>query len=167
MTKLKQNYLDSRWEVDTRHETLAMMQGKSTFWIFSINIQKNSLLLGIPSHLPNEKIRHQLKANMDEQLSKRCNATKMDLITDLKKWESAVCQLDEEMQEELKTFEVITLKARHNQHAKNVLYEPSRKLNASVGSPSNTTQTHTNALPKLMQPECTLLFDNEGCLKCH
>ena len=165
--KLKLNYLDSRWEVNTRCETLAMVQGKGTFWMFSVNIQKkNLLLLRTPSHLPNEKIHRQLKANMDECLSKRCNTAKLELITDFKKWELVVHHLDEEMWEELKTFEVITLKAHNNQHVKNVLAEPSRKLNTSTATSSNATQTHTNILPKLTQLKCMLLFNNESCLKC-
>ena len=66
-------------------EALAMTQGKCMFWEFSVNIlKKNSLLLGIPLHLSNKKIQHQLKANMDDHLSKKCDAVKLDNTKDLK-----------------------------------------------------------------------------------
>ena len=52
---------------------------------------------------------------MDEWLSKKCSASKLDAVNKFKEWATVVHQLDEEIREELKTFEVITLKTRNKQ----------------------------------------------------
>ena len=71
--------------------------------------------MGTATDLMPDKIKHQLEANMDEWLSKKCSASKLDAVNKFKEWTTVVHQLDEEIREELKTFEVITLKTRNKQ----------------------------------------------------
>ena len=123
------------------------------------------MLFGTTSHLTFDKVHHQLEANIDKQLSNKCSTGKLDQVTDLKIWETAVCHLDEEMREELRMFKAITFRACNKLRAKNILGEPSHKLNAQNSSYSSSCPC-ADMLLKLTAVECTLLFKNEGCLKC-
>ena len=66
MIEFKTNYLAEDWEEDTLCELLSMTQGGSTFWDYAVAIQaNNSLLQGTTSHLPDDKLQHQLAASME------------------------------------------------------------------------------------------------------
>jgi hypothetical protein len=64
--------------------------------------------------------------------------------------------------------------ARQASRRQAVFAEPSRRMNttqnqqmtsSSASTSSNTTFT-CPILPKLMDPECQLLWSNKGCFKC-
>ena len=75
MTEFRQNYLAEDWEEDTLRKLLSMSQGNSTFWDYAVAVQsKNSLLRGTTSHLPDDKLRHQLGAGMEVRLSKKVSS---------------------------------------------------------------------------------------------
>jgi hypothetical protein len=66
MTDFHQNYLAEDWEEDTLCKVLSMSQGTSSFWDYAVAVQyKNSLLCGMTSHLPDDKLCHQLGAGME------------------------------------------------------------------------------------------------------
>lgn len=66
MIEFRTNYLAEDWEEDTLCELLSMTQGGSTFWDYAVAIQaNNSLLQGTTSHLPDDKLQHQLAASME------------------------------------------------------------------------------------------------------
>lgn len=66
------SYLAKDWEEGTLHKLLSMTQANMSFWDFSTEIQfKNSLLHGTTSHLPNNKLCHQINTGMEVMLSKK------------------------------------------------------------------------------------------------
>jgi hypothetical protein len=96
ITEFCENYLDEDWEEGTRRELLNISQGSSTFWDFATKLQaKNSLLATTTSHLNAEKLCHQLEAGMDERLSHRCTAEKVNKVVELKKWMAEVKRIDD------------------------------------------------------------------------
>jgi hypothetical protein len=87
MTEFHANYLAEDWEGDTLREVLSMTQGSGTFWDYVIALQsKNSLLRGTVSHLPEDKLRHQLGAGMETRLSKKVSTEKVNKVPEFRKW---------------------------------------------------------------------------------
>jgi hypothetical protein len=81
MTELCAGYLEKDWEAKTRHQLLGMFQHSDSFWNYSIRVQaKNSLLINTDFHLDKNKLRNQLEAGMNEQLSKKCAAEKVNKV---------------------------------------------------------------------------------------
>src|ERR1700683_4469026 len=96
MMEFRQNYLVEDWEEDTLHELLSMSQGSSTFWDYAVAVQsKNSLLHGMTSHLPDDKLRHQLGAGMEVRLSKKVSSEKVNKTLDFRKWLNKVKRCDD------------------------------------------------------------------------
>jgi hypothetical protein len=109
MTDFRQNYLAEDWEEDTLCELLSMSQGTSAFWDYAVAVQsKNSLLRGTTSHLPDDKLRHQLKAGMEVRLSKKVSSEKLNKILDFRKWLNEVKQCDDVLCAEREEYECIT-----------------------------------------------------------
>jgi hypothetical protein len=70
MVEFHANYLSEDWAEDTLHELLSMTQGSTSFWDVAVAVQsKNSLLHGTPSHLPDNKLCHQINMGMEIRLS--------------------------------------------------------------------------------------------------
>jgi hypothetical protein len=96
MMDFHQNYLAEDWEEDTLHELLSMSQGMSSFWDYTVAVQsKNSLLCGTTSHLPDDKLCHQLWAGMEVRLLKKVSSEKLNKILDFHKWLNEVKQCDD------------------------------------------------------------------------
>jgi hypothetical protein len=88
MIDFRTNYLTEDWEEDTLRDLLSMSQGNTTsFWDFVVAVQnKNSLLCGTNSHLPNDRLRHQINARMEVRLSKKVSSKKLNKVVDFRKW---------------------------------------------------------------------------------
>jgi hypothetical protein len=85
-----------------------MMQRTKTFWDYVIAVQaKNSLPVGVESHLPEDKLRHRLKAGMEERLAKKCDAEKLEKALEFKDWLDEVKCIDEELHVDRAEFEAI------------------------------------------------------------
>jgi hypothetical protein len=63
-----------------------MMQGSETFWDYVIAVvqAKNSLLVSVELHLPEDKLHHHLEAGMEERLTKKCDAEKLEKVVKFK-----------------------------------------------------------------------------------
>ena len=87
MVEFHANYLSEDWEEDTLHELLSMTQGSTWFWDFLVAMQsKNSLLCRTLSHLPDDKLCHQINAGMEIRLSKKLSSEKQNERVDFHKW---------------------------------------------------------------------------------
>jgi hypothetical protein len=115
---------------------------------------------------------------MENVLSKCCTGAKLHNEKDFKKWAHAVKALDELMRAERVEFEQISKTIRDANHRTNLLGEPSSRTNTMHAASSSTTNHNYNNngsknnakstyLPKMTPKKRQLLFDNEGCLKCH
>lgn len=168
IAEFKKNYLNDKWESETRRELLAMMQGTKTFWDYAIAVQaKNSLLVGVELHLPEDKLRHRLEAGMEERLAKKCDAEKLEKVLEFKDWLDEVKRVDEELRTDRAKFEAIAKSARDTgRHNNNTLSEPSRCYNTLSSAPASTSTAARLTLSKLTDSEHKLLWDNSGCLKC-
>jgi hypothetical protein len=172
IAEFRTNYLAEDWEEDTLRELLSMTQGNSTFWDYAVAIQsKNSLLQDTVSHLPNDKLHHQLGAGMEIRLSKKVSSEKLNKVVDFRKWLNKVRRCDEILRAEREEYERIAKEARDSSHRVNNVNEPSsRRVPNNNTFASMTASTATSAsrkqCPKLLDSECKLLNDNEGCLKC-
>ena len=108
MSKFCLNYLTEDWEEDTLHELLSMTQGTSLFWDYAITIQsKNSLLQGTISHMPNDKLCHQLGANVEIRLFKKVSLEKVNKVLDFCKWLNDVRRCDDVLHMEREEYECI------------------------------------------------------------
>jgi len=109
MVEFRENYLTEDWEEDMLRELLSMTQGTSSFWDYAVAIQsKNSLLRGTTSHLPDDKLHHQLGAGMEVRLSKKVSSEKLNKVTDFRKWLNEVRRCDEVLRAEREEYEQIT-----------------------------------------------------------
>jgi len=130
---------------------------------------QNSLLNGTTSHLAEEQLRHQLKAGMDEKISKKATAEKVNQEKDFKKWLASVKCVDDGVRTNHKEFECI-VKSACNQDccSNNMLAEPSCHANTTaLTAIPNSMSNFQPCTPKLIEIENQLIFDNDGCLKCH
>jgi hypothetical protein len=142
-----------------------MSQNNDSFWNYSIHVQnKNSILFGTPSNLDDVKLCHQLEAGITEHLSKRCTAEKVNKVIGFKDWLAEVTRVDDYLDEECKAWEAMNKASCDQSHKLNILSEPSRRYNAPFSQSTQTSSCPT--LPKLTNSECSLLYNNEGCLKC-
>jgi hypothetical protein len=120
--------------------------------------------------LNEDKLRHRLEAGMSDLLAQRCISAKMNKVAGLKKWLTEVKRIDDSMQAKVKQFEQIVRSMCKNSRHANPLGEPSNRMNVQqggncAGGTSKGSATNRQAL-KLMDRECCLLFNNNGCLKC-
>jgi hypothetical protein len=170
MDVFRKAYLPADWEESERRELGSMVQGDCSFWDFMMQVQlQNSLLHGTPSHLSEDKLQHRLEVGMNELLSKRCSASKVNAVIAFQDWLGEVKRVDDLMAAELEHFKEVTHVSRKKRRDDNVLSEPSRRGNmlntGSHGRGMGVVHTGTR-LPKLTEGEHQLLFNNEGCLKC-
>ena len=169
MTEFHAGYLPEDWEAITHIELLAMTQGDATFWDFAIHVQaKNSLLRDTDSHLPEDKLRHRIESGMSQKLALRCRLDKTTAIKDFKQWLNESKRVDDLVRAERADFEALTKTTRDSYRRNNTFAELSRRANTTSASAPATSAFSASriSLPKLTQTERTLLFDNEGCLKC-
>jgi hypothetical protein len=109
MDEFHTNYLAEDWEEDTIHEIFLMTQGNNTFWDYAIGLQsKNSLLCGTTSHLPDDKLCHQLGMGMETRLSKKVFMEKVNKVVEFRKWLNEVQRCDEGLRAEREEYERIT-----------------------------------------------------------
>jgi hypothetical protein len=169
MDEFREAYLDEDWEETTHHKLGGMTQGRRSFWNYAIEVQaKNSLLTGTASHLASEQLRHCIEAGMTESLSCRCVNVKINKEVDIKKWLGEVKRVDDTMRAEHREFEAIATASRESSRKANPLGEPSNCANTQLNRTTTPrTATPLGKLPKLTETERQLLFDNDGCLKCH
>lgn len=174
MTELRSEYLDIDWEPKTRRELLSLKQINDTFRAFSARLKrKNHLLRNTGSYLDEAKLRHQLEANMSEDLAKRCTDKELDKVVDFRKWENAVKALDDRMRENDAKFQRLAREVREQTRRDNALTEPSRKFNKASSTASSSrapAQSSKSSVrercPALTDAERRLLMDNLGCLRC-
>ena len=164
MVEFCSNYLTEDWEEDTLHELLSMTQGTSSFWDYAVAIQsKNSLLHGTVSHLPDDKLRHQLGAGMEIRLLKKVSSEKLNKVTDFHKWLNEFRRCDEVLCTEREEYERITKDSRDSSHRANNFAEPS-----SCHVPNNNNSNNVSyAMPAASsngsapRKQCSKLLDTE------
>jgi hypothetical protein len=73
-----------------------MMQGTSCFWDYTVAVQsKNSLLCSTTTHLPDDKLCHQLGAGMEVRLLKKVSVEKVNKVEEFRKWLNDVRRCDD------------------------------------------------------------------------
>jgi hypothetical protein len=173
MIKFKAAYLPKDWEEITRIELLQMSQGSISFWDFSVDVlAKNSLLTSTPSHLNDKQLRHRIESGMNTTLALRSRLEKVVTTGTLNNWMNEIKRVDDLICAEHVRFEAIAKASRELTRHSNVLADPSCRANTNLNQTVNNNSTTSTIvprvnLPKLTSVECQLLFDNEGCLKCH
>lgn len=167
-------YLPKDWEETTCIELLQMVQNNSNFWDFSMHVQaKNSILIRTPSHLDDAQLRHRLESGMNPKLTLCCHLKKAGTNKDnapltLVAWLNAIKDVDELICTEQADFHELAMKAHESTRRSNMLAKPSRRVNTNNMNSSNmASSSNRPVLPKLTSTERQLLYDNEGCLKCH
>jgi hypothetical protein len=168
------NYLAEDWEEETLRELLSMTQGSSSFWDYAVAVQsKNSLLCNTVSHLPDDKLRHQLGAGMEIRLSKKVSSEKVNKVADFRKWLNEVRRCDEVLRAEREEYERIAKDNRDSSRRANFVESSSRRFPNNNNTASYTSSAASSApaaprkqCPKLLDTERKLLNDNERCVKC-
>ncbi|KIM72659.1 hypothetical protein PILCRDRAFT_15917 [Piloderma croceum F 1598] len=113
IAEFKKNYLNDRWESEMCCELLAMTQGPESFWDYAIVVQaKNSLLLGVESHLTDDKLCHHLEAGMEDRLARKCDSEKLENVVLFKDWFEEVKLVDEALCADLAVFKTIAKNSR-------------------------------------------------------
>jgi len=177
MKELRNKWLLNDWEQDIRRRVLGTKQS-GTFWEWAIKMRSlNTLLHGTTTHLDDTALLNQLKANLEPWLSHACDDERIKEDT-LDKWLDKVKIIDEKKRRERQQQRTDAEEATRSHLKWNTtsagLTEPSRRYNTFRGAPTNKPWVSsrgkpfdaTKALPKLTDMERTLLFNNEGCLKC-
>jgi hypothetical protein len=178
MKEFRLKWLLNDWEQDIWRRVLGTKQA-GPFWEWAVKIWSlNTLLCGTPTHLDDASLLNQLEANLEPSLSHACDDERVNEDT-LDKWLDKVKILDEKKRQECQqqradAEEAARSHLKHNTTSAG-LAEPSRCYNTFRGN--MTTEKGNNggkpkhfdamkALLKLTDAERTLLFNNEGCLKC-
>lgn len=166
------DFMLSTWEDNVWIQLNQMTQKENqSFLDFANDIQnKNSLLLGIESHLPEAQNHNRIEVRMDCTLSTHSHASDKNIhkITLFKAWLDALRELDTLLQADCAEWhaelEAITQKICAKSHDSYVLLEPSCKSNTAAPNPTCTNSKDYS--PKLTQEEGQLLVNNKGCTKC-
>jgi len=172
MTEFCVGYLPEDWEEVTRIELLGMTQNKSHFWDFAVQVQsKNSLLCNTPLHLDEDKLHHHIESGMNQKLVLHCRLKKSSKIEGFNLWITEVKHIDDLVHAERTDFKSLAKATQDIGRRNNNLAEPSHCVNTNYNSSSLSANTASlnsarQALPRLTEAECQLLYDNEGCLKC-
>jgi hypothetical protein len=126
MMDFHQNYLAEDWEEDTLRKLLSMSQGTNSFWDYAVAVQsKNALLRGMTSHLPDDKLHHQIGAGMEVCLSKKVSSEKLNKILDFHIWLNEFKQCDNVLHTEREEYECIAKENRDTSHRSNYASKPS------------------------------------------
>jgi hypothetical protein len=181
MSELHSLYLPPDWEEDLRHAFMGSSMESGTFWDYASKVQnQNILLTNTNSHLPDDKLRHQLEVGMTDKLARKCKAEKLQEIEELRTWLLEVKRVDDAMRADCQElFEELAKTARAESRKGNPLGEPSQHNNIQgnpnrFGNSTNVNHSNTTAsssmprthVPKLTEDERSLLYNNQGCLKC-
>ncbi|KIM78087.1 hypothetical protein PILCRDRAFT_11524 [Piloderma croceum F 1598] len=170
-------YLAEDWEEDTLCDLLSMTQGANTsFWDFAVAVQnKNSLLHGTTSHLPDNNLHHQINASMEDRLSKKLSSKKVNKVADFHKWLNEVRSCDEGLRAEREEYERIARDNHESFHCANYSNNPPSHhtpytnnlpaTGASAVAPAISSEPQKQC-PKLLDSERKLLNNNKGCVKC-
>lgn len=155
MIEFQTNYLAEDWEEDTLHELLSMTQGSSTFWDYAVTIQAtNSFLQGTTSHLPEDKLQHQLAAGMEIRLSKKISIEKLNKVPEFRKWLNKVRRCDEGLRVDREEYKQIAKDTRDSNCRANNYAEP-----FSCHVPNNNSQAPT--VPFAPRKQCPTLLNTE------
>jgi hypothetical protein len=174
MKELSNKWLANDWEQDVRCKVLGTKQSGS-FWEWEVRIRSlNTLLRGSSTHLDDAALLNQLEANLEPWLSRMCDDEHVK-EDNLGKWLDAVKIIDERKRRERQQQRADAEEAAR-MHLKQTgaaagLSEPSRRINTFHGTPSYKSSSSkprdgSKSLPKLTDAEQSLLFENDGCLKC-
>jgi hypothetical protein len=140
MTDFRANYLAEDWEEDTLRDLLSTTQGSWSFWDFAVAVQtKNALLRGTTSHLPDDKLRHQINAGMEVRLSKRYPSKKLNKVVDFRKWLNDVRRCDEGLRAEREEYERIAKDNREASRRVNISNDPAPSRRTPYNNNSATT----------------------------
>ena len=176
MVEFQQCWLPRNWEEDIAMHILSLHLDpkQTTFEEWATQLQMwNVTLWGTDSHIDDDQMRCQLDANLDTELRKKTRNEKVTAIRDLLPWIQKVMEINDLRQTEQKRFtEAIDDHLRASKHP----YDPAHSVNPNRNSYQQNTSTgfgamaasssSTTYLPKLMEDECRLLHEHEGCLKC-
>ena len=144
------------------------------FWEWAVKMRSwNTLLWGTSAHLNNARLLNQLKANLEPWLSHTCDNERIK-EADLDKWLDKVKIIDKkkcrEWQQQWADVEEAACSHLKWNMTSASLSEPSCHYNTFRGPANDRSSTkgkeNVNKLPRLTNTERSLLFDNEGCLKC-
>ena len=158
LTKFKDNFMPTDWEMDIRIELNVMSQNDhQSFRDFAVAVQnKNGLLKNTESHLNTAHLRTRIEAGMDPTLNKRSRQSdkKFHLIIDLQPWIEAVKELDDTLQmdraECCAEMEAVQRASCQRTRDDRPLAEPSRKANIlSTGSSNYSNPARKDWPPKL------------------
>ena len=88
MSEMRANYLDPDWEPTVRCRILAAtLKQNQSFWDWFSHMQSlNSLLANTASHFSDALLCEKLEARLDPELTRRCNANRVDKILVLRPW---------------------------------------------------------------------------------
>ena len=185
MSELRANYLDPDWEPTVRRRILAAtLKQNQSFWDWFSHMQSlNSLLANTASHFSDTSLREKLEAGLDPELTRRCNANKVDKILLLRPWALEVKRHDENRRADLKRAREVTEEVfnrredngkrrrannnsnnagRYNNGAENTANYTANPAAATAAAIADTAQ----CLAALTEAERDQLDNNNGCRKC-
>ena len=174
MSQLCDNSLHPDWEDHVCDKILKLVLDptKGSFWDWSQNVIKlNCLLRDTPSLFDDTTLWNQLDAHLDDDLKDHVKHSKAKKEKTLKSWVDAVHRLDETQISENKRQREFIEESLNQHQSKcrateaNPLRNETNKNHRTYSS-SSTSSTYI-PLPVLLDSECTLLNNHNGCTKCH
>ena len=152
----------------------AKQKDNQSFHDFANNmLNKNSLLLGMDSHLEETQVCTRIEAGMDHTLSTCSHISNENIhkIVPFKEWLDALKELDTQLQADCAEccakLESITQRIWSKTHDDHSLSEPSCILNTTATSSYPSHTSSKDYPPKFTHEEGQLLVNNKGCTKCH
>lgn len=115
-----------------------------------------------------EQLCHCIESRMTHKLALCCQLEKSSKIKKFKDWLTEVKRVDHLLKAERVDFNVLT-KATCEVSRCNTFTELSHCANMNTNNHTGTSSAYSNCsmLPKLLNSEHKLLYNNKGCLKCH
>lgn len=175
MAELRANYLDPDWEPTVRRRILAAtLKQNQSFWDWFSHMQSlNSLLANTASHFSDASLHEKLEAGLDPELTRCCNANKVDKILVLRPWALEVKRHDENRRANLKCAREVTEEVFNRRedngkcHRNNNGPANAATYTANPGAATSAAIAGTiQRLAALTDAEREQLDNNNGCRKC-
>jgi hypothetical protein len=171
MQRLRTEFLPPNWEDKVRSRILGSKMPRNErfiHWARSLQAE-NYVLRGTTSHLPDDRLRDTLEANVDLDLRILASDISLAVRASLTDWMNQIEKLDAKRKLELKRHRDLLSDELHHAKRQNTRSGPSYSSyisqNVDPSAPS-APQTRRKGLPSLTLSERALLRDNDGCYKC-
>ena len=168
---VREEALEKDWDQKIKLSMLVSKQGDRPFHKWAYELQaRNTLLRSHPCHFSDEALHETLENNMDQGLKLRARRIALGTEVSLREWIEVVKVEDEFVVREREVTKEMARELYWREQKSVKVTSTGRTMGTRIDNTAVMAQRSTasfSALPKLTPAERSLIFDHQGCFKCH